>query len=70
MFTDFYEIEEPKNYKFIQLRNLKKRLNQKKTIKVNTIEDEKSKIKKDNNGRGAALTDRYLTSNDHTIMMY
>jgi hypothetical protein len=53
--SDFYNMKELPNTHLQQLRELKARLNKHKIIKINTQEDDLSKIKKINNGLGVEL---------------
>ena len=53
--SDFYNTKELPNTNWQQLRELKTRLNKHKIIKINTQEDDLSKIKKINNGLGVEL---------------
>ena len=55
LFDDYYDIHEPKNTKYDAIRDLKRRLNRKQVLNVNVIDNEHTKIKKENMGKGALL---------------
>ena len=59
MFNDYYGMHEPQHTKFDAIRELKMRLNRKKVININVIDDEEVKIKKENEGKGAMLSTNF-----------
>ena len=54
LFDDYYDNHEPKSI-YDNIRDLRRRLNRKKVLNVNVVEDEHAKIKKENMGKGALL---------------
>jgi len=54
LFDDYYDNHEPTSI-YDNIRDLRRRLNRKKVLNVNVVEDEHSKIKKENMGKGALL---------------
>ena len=57
LFDDYYNVHEPKHEKYEAIKDLKRRLNRKKVLNVNVVENEHLKIKKENMGQGAVLND-------------
>ena len=70
MFNDFYDLHEPKHTKFDAIRDLKRRLNRKKVLNINVIENEDSKIKKENEGKGALLSSNFKVDDSSLKMFY
>ena len=52
LFEDYYDLHEPKNEKYEAMKELKQRLNRKKVLNINVVENEYLKIKEENNGQG------------------
>ena len=50
LFDDYYDNHEPKSI-YDNIRDLRRRLNRKKVLNVNVVEDEHAKIKKENMGK-------------------
>ena len=68
LFDDYYDNHEPKSI-YDNIRDLRRRLNRKKVLNVNVIEDEHAKIKKENMGKGA-LIDSSLRVDDSSMRMF
>ena len=69
MFKDFYGMEDPKNQREEDFKALTKRLQKKKVLKINVIENESYKIKKDESGVGVKL-DTNISTKDPTMQLY
>ena len=69
LFEDYYDLHEPKNIKYEAMKELKKRLNYKKVLNVNVVENEFLRIKKENNGQGAVM-DESLRCDDASMQMF
>lgn len=61
MFDDYYDLHEPAHTKYEAIKELKRRLNRKKVLNINVIENEHNKIKKENMGKGALLNNSMRT---------
>ena len=68
LFDDFYDSHEPTSI-YDNIRELRNRLNRKKVLNVNVVEDEHAKIKKENMGKGALLNTS-LRIDDPNMQMF
>ena len=69
LFDDYYGMHEPKHEKYEKIRQLRQRLNCKKVLNVNVVENENLKIQKENEGKGVQV-DKALGINDSSMQMF
>ena len=69
LFDDYYGMREPKHEKYEKIKQLRQRLNTKKVLNVNVVENENLKIQKENEGKGVQV-DKYLGINDSSMQMF
>lgn len=69
LFDDYYGMHEPKHGKYEEIRKLRQRLNCKKVLNVNVVENENLKIQKENEGKGVQV-DKALGINDSSMQMF
>ena len=69
LFDDYYDIHEPHHAKYEAIKALKQRLNRKKVLNVNVVENEQTKIKKENAGQGANL-DTSMRTDDPSMVLF
>ena len=69
LFDDYYGMHEPVHEKYDAIRDLKRRLNRKKVLNVNVVENEFLKIKKENMGQGAVLNNS-MRLDDPSMLMF
>ena len=62
-------MREPKHGKYEEIRKLRQRLNCKKVLNVNVVENENLKIQKENEGKGVQV-DKALGINDSSMQMF
>lgn len=55
LFDDYYNVHEPVHEKYEAIKELNRKLNRKKVLNVNVVENEYLKIKKENMGQGAVI---------------
>lgn len=69
LFDDYYGIHEPVHEKYEAIRDLRRKLNRKKVLNVNVIENEFLKIKKENMGQGAVINNS-MRVDDPSMLMF
>lgn len=69
LFNDYHDYHEPFYAKYEAIRDLKRRLNRKKVLNVNVVENEHLKIKKENMGQGAVLNNS-MRVDDSSMLMF
>ena len=69
LFNDYYNVHEPVHEKYAAIRDLKRRLNRKKVLNINVVENEFLKIKKENMGQGAVLNNS-MRVDDPSMLMF
>ena len=55
LFDDYYNVHEPVHQKYEAIKELRRKLDRKKVLNVNVVENEFLKIKKENKGQGVVL---------------